>query len=988
MRKRLVFGLLLLGVAALVAWQAGAFVTDAPAVGEGADAAPRAREARPLPKTAPPTANGPRVVGRVIDAAGAPVEEARVLAIAETTQQAFTLDDVGKEGFAPTAGVFDAITGADGRFVVAASDDAPLHALVVLATSGGIAYTPGVRPDTDVTLRVESTGSVRGTVQGEFGEPVAGAAIVLHVQTDALYTTQTTISAADGTFRLPRVPSRRGLLSAVYEVSAPFRERLVLYASLPGPAQEVEQHVVLGVGGVLEGRVVDGETHAPLEGVRVVAWAYGVRLGFDERVVGRPWEATILGETRSGPEGAFRFDHWPRTAFHWHPYQGSVAGGVVAVGPNRWAVTRVDFAKHERGTVAVTLRMWAKASVRGRVVDSVGQPVEGAWVQAWVPRRSSESDLAHAFGLPPATVLSHLGLGEGDRIRTAPDGTYHYSRLGVAEHGEEEVRIQATRLHPRGPSDSDGAVNVAVRVAAGRQVNAPDFVMTTPGGQGPPLIAWVRVLLPDGRPAWGASVTTPSSWVGRAFRSDRDGWAALRVSGPVWPPFSGPVEVTAWMPGFVYTQGAVTPIPASEGMPATHSADGTGPGETTIRLQEGHVLAGRVRTHEGGPARDCEVAIGNGSRPPLEVFRDGRGDVYDRMETDEEGRFRFVGLPEGPYHVRAEPRGIPGVRVPAQPALVADVVSNRNDVEVVLGPAPPPTVGGIAGSFRDATTGRAPLDVTVQLQRDGRLLATAASGSDWRAAGYATLQRPGRFVVHNMPPGPVEVRITADGYVRGVLTSTIVAGEITHVPAFDLRRGVTLVGRVHLADGVPRGTHRDLVFTAIDDGGEAAHSFRTRLADDLSFEISGLESGRYRVVSSAADGSSPLPPCLPREGPFLHISAADGTVTYEPTLLVGGFIEVGHLDPRLPPSSETGTATDEQRRFAAGCCVAIHDAAGTLMAEQRGHLTQGNLIPRLSILVRPGLYWVRNETPEEEATTVRLEVEAGKTEPVWLGVRR
>ena len=85
--------------------------------------------ARPRAKTAPPREHDDRITGRVVNASGEPIADARVLDVPATVTEGFDFDDVGREGFA----VSDAVADGDGRFTVAARGDSPLHTIVARA---------------------------------------------------------------------------------------------------------------------------------------------------------------------------------------------------------------------------------------------------------------------------------------------------------------------------------------------------------------------------------------------------------------------------------------------------------------------------------------------------------------------------------------------------------------------------------------------------------------------------------------------------------------------------------------------------------------------------------------------------------------------------------------------------------------------------------------------------------------------------------------
>ncbi|MBL9086864.1 MAG: hypothetical protein JNM10_06945 [Planctomycetia bacterium] len=1020
-RRALLVAVLLAAVAAVL-WQTGVFGTAAEPVAEVGDdgaaadavAAPGAGEASALAagrvgprattggkviaRTPPPATGAPRVTGRVVDATGAAVAGARVVTMSEQVTRALTLEDLGAEGVA----AFDAVTGADGRFVVGVAPDAPSHALVALTTALAMAYLPGVRAGDDVTVTVDAAGEVTGVVTDLQGEPVAGATVTWVTFLDAWMVETVATTGAGGAYRLAPVPSMRargarGTLVTAVHVAAEGFAPLTVAPTPPEPGRTREQPLVLTRGQTVVGKVVDGETDAPVAGARVVAWAAegwaAVQRPFPagSSALASKWASPRLGEAVTDAQGAFRIERVPSRGFHPSYSQqwgedGPQVGFVTAVLEGACATTDDLGLRDEGATQEVVVKVFGATTLTGRVVGADGKPMAKVAVDAVTPGRDA--------GWLPAALLG----AEGPPAipTTGDDGVYRLVRVPVSRTKDDDVKVVG-RVIVRSPAfgrrwSEDGDGTVTVKARAGAPVVVPELVVKPPEGA-TSLSARVRVLRPDGTPVWGAMVGPVERMRGTNERTDREGVVVVMFASPPQRPITGPQAVRATLSGFAPTEGSVTP-----------TADGTA--ELTITLAVGRTLTGRVLTADRAPAKDVAVQVGDGAVPIAQVFPEppaARGAIvpaaalprtrarfWGSALTDEEGRFTIRDLPGGACHLLAQgppPAGAPAAR---PRVTLSDVPTDAADVEVVLPAGVAAPTGGLAGNVRDQVSGRPLVRMTVAVRMDATVVAAAGSGEEEvdmpQPRGSGGIRSLGRFEFTSVPAGTVTLVVTSPQYAPTTVSVVVRAGETTSVPTIELSRGITVRGRVRAPDLGAAGGARHLAFAPLDGG--AGGGWRSvEVAPDGGYQQSGFVPGRYRVTSWVEGARHDAPVTVPAEGTVLVVPEGTTTVGFDPTLVVAGTLRLSCLDPRFPPQGavDPGAAADESRRFAAACRVVVTDGAGTVVAEQTGGFARGQPGPIGWLPLVPGTYKVRVELPGEPAKESSVEVGERQTVELAIG---
>lgn len=206
-----------------------------------------------LRREPPPSEAGDRTIaGRVVDAAGAPVEGALVVARFD-----------GARDLHPERG---AVSGGDGAFAVEGLDEGP-YSLTATAEGHARGLASAAAGARDVTIALAPEGRVRVRVLDLEGAPVAAATIVVERAVgDIEWESLGAVSGYDveGTFEvagLPVGPCRVVAVAPGFAPSEPVAAR-----AAPDP-REVALRVTRG--GTILGRVVSAGDGAPLEGARV-----------------------------------------------------------------------------------------------------------------------------------------------------------------------------------------------------------------------------------------------------------------------------------------------------------------------------------------------------------------------------------------------------------------------------------------------------------------------------------------------------------------------------------------------------------------------------------------------------------------------------------------------------------------------------------------------------------------------------------------------
>lgn len=439
--------------------------------------------------------------GRIVDAAGRPIADAKVKTSLLTSG---SRDDPTRQTIGLFAELVDeasAETAADGSFVLRG---VPVGGDITATVQAAGFGSPRVVWDLAlrVTIRLDRTGSIRGSLAGPAGAALGGVRLYLYCRSEQsedadfrVYFSTDVATAEDGTFQFDDVPPGKYVVSPrVYDSELPFSaEPTDVFEVKPG-------ETVAGISLPLKpavkisGRVVDAATEEGIEGVVVTA-----------NHVSEQGRLTSFRKTATDAEGR---------------YVTCLPPGKAIVKPSETPEGYV-LPRGRRGQApmeAMEALAWPvfelEPAVRleGIVVDDSGEPVRGAEVHVLMQRDGPEmtlewTDAGGKFSIPRLAAEETLALRA--RTETAVSDTVHLK-----------------------PGEVGGPVRIMVSVQKA-------FVL--------------RGMCRDatGRPIPEARVIASTSWMlgssGVGFRvsggmTDAEGRLAVRA---LWPGYGYELNVTA-----------------------------------------------------------------------------------------------------------------------------------------------------------------------------------------------------------------------------------------------------------------------------------------------------------------------------------------------------------------------------------------------------------------------------------------------------------
>ncbi len=504
--------------------------------------------------------------------------------------------------------------------------------------------------------------------------------------------------------------------------------------------------------GVVEVRVTAGGEPLPGAEVRLYAAPDGA---------GRPWRRA--GEGRTDRAGAVRLAARAGSYLAAARAPGLAAGRAELVRSAADATTRVDVA------------LEPAAALDGRAAAPGGGPIAGARVRA-VPLLSRWPGFSAPSAPPEETAIAQTDAAGAFRIAGLAPGSF-------------AVSVEASGYHPV----------LLPRVAVPGDALA---IAVEPLGA-----AEGAVVLPDGRPAAGASVRAASADHGASATAGADG--RFRIAAP-----AGTYALVATLGDRAGALGAAVAIAA---------------GETSrtpaLRLGPASALEGSVSRSTGAPAAGAEVAL----------FLHGTPELVARALADPDGRFALRGLAPGAYDLRA-------VAPEASPALLGGVTIGpgaRFPVRLVL-----PGTGTVAGSVRDVS-GQPLAGIRVRaLQRGDGLLA--------QGPVEVRTDFEGRFRLEGLEVGRAEIVARQDDVSLGASHAVRVGEGRTASLDLVLPHSGVLAGRV--TDGGRRPPPGTTVLAVAMRGGPGTLQV-ARVAADASGNFAlPLPAGEYRV--HAAPGAA------------------------------------------------------------------------------------------------------------------------------------
>jgi hypothetical protein len=590
-----------------------------------------------------------RVVGTVVDPAGSPIAGVDVVAEASHMPWFFSAD-----------GEPAAVTDASGKFEI--SNRAPGASLSLAFRRSGFALkrvenvpvpVPGETAAAPLLVKLDPTARISGRVVDHDKKPIAGAAVRARLASEGM----TIYGGADddaqtdveGRFTLTNVTPGSNDLTAEAE------------GHQSGRLSGLE----LAPGGELRGLEVTLEGESRVFGQ--VRWESG------EAVVG----ASIMVVTDEPGGGSL----------HTGMTQADGEGRFVARGlrPGVMRLEAEDRASGNRGAVRVDVRagdqeavieMKAGHRLRGRVVDSTGQPVAGVRV------------MPLAVGGTNNFAAVAMSTPNGD-FETGPllDGTYRLTAQGAGFlrwESPEPVRVLAADVDGlRIELDRGGTIRGRLIGLSRSEVSALGIMVRGPRGGGTGRVLADATYLAEGSPLGDVTVTaqTPGGRhatarvqviAGVEAVADLDFGRGATLSGRVHRGDEPVTDATVDAEGIALdSSGDVATGPDGrfriEGLaPGRHRVSVYGRGwakeqsreidipeqgaEVDFDLQ-GAFVGGLVRAADGAPVVDAEVTL-----EPVEA-RPGASWERRSRASDSRGVFTFASVVPGAWRLRAAKNG-------------------------------------------------------------------------------------------------------------------------------------------------------------------------------------------------------------------------------------------------------------------------------------------------------------------------------------------
>ncbi len=421
----------------------------------------------------------------------------------------------------------------------------------------------------------------------------------------------------------------------------------------------------------------------------------------------------------------------------------------------------------------VTVTLQPAVRVSGRVVDPDAKPVAGAEVFLMAERQRG----------------GYSGSSFAGRATSDDEGRFLFTDVdpGTLRVSARAVGRQAAEL-------------TGVQAVAGKDVADLELVLA------PGAAVEGRVVDGEGRPVAGAFVEPVEERSVRSFRisanatADGDGWYVLDGLP------TGPRSIAA---------------EDGQGRRGVGELDvRAGENRLDIRLTGGAEVTGRVVDAEGAPVAGAEVMLLAG----------GRGWTRRQATTGGDGSFRFEGVEDGEYRVRASKQG--HATAESEPLRVAGAPVGGLEVRLQAGGA---IVGRVLGLEPDALA-------RVEIG------AGRAQAMDYKST---RVDYEGRYRIAAVAPGEWRVWAEVTGTGRraeGRVTLTPGASEATL--DLDFATGLTLSGRVVRGGAPVSGAYVSAQGSDVADRGSAETD------RDGLFRIGGLEAGSYDV--SVQSGSAIL----------------------------------------------------------------------------------------------------------------------------------
>ncbi len=644
-------------------------------------------------------------------------------------------------------------------------------------------------------LAVVTGAAVHGTVRDAVGRPLAEVTVSMSRDGPLAgvgFGRWQTESAADGTFAF------RALYAGDYRLSTASPRHLPASQSVALAAGETRRDLVLALseGSSIAGVVVD-DTGAPIADASVGA--------FRQRALGESGEITSLSadeSVRTDANGRFSL--------------GGLEDAPVTVRASAAAHAASSASGVRPGTANVTLTLARLATVRGRLVDRAGSPIEGSSISAEpaadgasglrLLRSSARTDAAGSFELTDVAA--------GSVIITAT-GNDHVAVSSAPTQVRPGESVDGLRLV------ADRGATLAVRVVDthGTPVAGADVVVREPPPRAAPGGAQIasrsirrrvesgdeEISFDDGGPRRLGTAT-----------SDADGWARI-----------GGLPAGAAVASVAHPDHAPS-RPHDVEMPAA------GVLEVSLALREAGIVQVTAVDADHQPLASADVVL---------TPADANGDDtrYDGT-TDDAGVVEIRSLPAGRYVAAlrrpSRPISVGGASIMMVDGNTTSYEASRADVAVEAGETSSvtlvrPVLTTVQGALRDAEGPVA--GGKVEIARADAPTIQGLGGS----ANSAVTDAAGRFTVDGLTAGSYRIRFGRRGQVVLAEQELTLAGERFVERDLELNGGSVTIAVLD-AEGTPLR--------------RATVSLR-RAGEDATSTSGPRRTGAVMVMMSTAGGS-------------------------------------------------------------------------------------------------------------------------------------
>lgn len=719
---------------------------------------------RPTPAIDPLV--GSFVGGRVVDEGDRPIAGARVTIFPAVDGKLFDIDQKVESGWR-----FTAVSAADGTFRAPVDPEWSRSSLIATAAGHGARHLRDVDTGCEIVVRLDPPLVLESRIRDLAKEPIAGAKITWSILFGGAQLIAAGKTGPDGRVRIVGPIA----VAAELEVGR-FAQTIVVEAdgfapclddTVPEPkAGVVTRDFFLVRGATIIATIVDAETRAPIPDVPCELWSAETAWTFQGEY-GKRYESSAslrtLARAVGGENGEVFFSNVPAWGVEIagrHNVQSLVRGlGGIEAAPAGYARASVALPLPDDGAVVrVEVPCRPAVAIRGRIVDAEGSPVPDVVVRAWT---ADCRTIARETNDPARDV------------RTDARGEYILPDVPVISQRSVEVEIDASLN-----DEVFASVSLTVEKAkASEPVAAPNIVLLNNR-------PFVDLLVLDGsdHPCPGAvasiggiSAVTDKSGRCRLYPHKYDGKTAVRIL----------VRARGFAAGTV----VAPPLTASDARP------------TTIRLNPGLSISGRVVDPDGIPIPGAQLTAWNGDLADDAIDDSSRGDWLERdgvmalwggCRSDGRGEFEIDGLPDG--------RCVLDTRLANDDGVVTtrrrDVRTDERSLIVTLRrpdkkPKDPTVdvVVSLRDSKNDAPVVRALVELTTE-NESARFGGTAVG--------------PGDFCCAGVPRGRFKIVVRATGFLRVAPIQFETDGiEKPQAVTIRLERGACVEGTVRLSDGSP-----------------------------------------------------------------------------------------------------------------------------------------------------------------------------------------